>query len=157
MISPAARDALAAWLEQARVLDNAADNTITAYGRDVQGFLAFQTEHQGGPQGLAALLRLKVTDMRAWMAAERARGISARSLARQLSAVKSFYRWLGEREGIDVTPVLAARSPKFRAKLPRPLSPDAAQEVLETVALQHDTPWIAAAAGALCRPGSCWQ
>lgn len=141
-LSPAARDAMQAWLDHARALDNAAENTVAAYGRDVTGFLTFQTEHQGGPQGLGPLLRLTISDMRSWMAAERARGVSARSLARSLSAVKGFYRWLGEREEIDVTAVLATRSPKFRKKLPRPLSPDAARAMLDTLEMQSETPWI---------------
>lgn len=144
MLSPAARDALAGWLSHVRALENAADNTITAYAQDVTRFLAFQTEHQGGPQGLGPLLALGISDMRAWMAAERGRGIQARSLARALSAVKSFYRWLGLREDVDVTAILATRSPKFNKKLPRPLSQEAARAVLETVELQHETPWIAA-------------
>ena len=82
--------------------------------------------------------------MRSWMASERGRDVGARSLARKLSAVKSFYRWLSEREGFEPTAVLATRSPRFQRKLPRPLSPEAAQEVLETVEMQHDTPWISA-------------
>ncbi len=82
--------------------------------------------------------------MRAWMAHERGRGVSARSLARSLSAVKSFYRWLAEREGFDPTAVLSVRSPKFQRKLPRPLAVDAARAMIETVELQTDKDWIAA-------------
>ena len=93
---------------------------------------------------MAALERITVTDMRAWMAQARGAGISSRSLARKLSAVKSFYRWLAEREGFDPTAVLAARSPKFQKKLPRPLAPDAARAVIDTVELQSQTPWVAA-------------
>ena len=39
-LSPALREALARWLEQLKALDDASDNTITAYGRDVRGFQA---------------------------------------------------------------------------------------------------------------------
>ncbi len=82
--------------------------------------------------------------MRAWMAHERSRGLSARSLARALSAVKSFYRWLAEREGFDTTAVLSARAPKFSRRLPRPLDEGAARRMLETVEGQADRPWVAA-------------
>jgi site-specific recombinase XerD len=37
------------------------------------------------------------------MAAERGRDVSARSLARALSSVKSFYGWWAERDGFDAT------------------------------------------------------
>jgi integrase/recombinase XerC len=82
--------------------------------------------------------------MRAWMAHERGRGVGARSLARSLSAVKSFYRWLAEREGFEPTAVLSTRAPKFQRKLPRPLEIDAASDMIETVELQSNDPWIAA-------------
>lgn len=144
MISAAARDALQGWLDSRKALGGAAENTIDAYGRDVAGFLAFMTAHKGETQGLAALTRISVGDMRSWMASVRGHNVGARSLARKLSAVKSFYRWLSEREGFEPTAVLATRSPKFQRKLPRPLSAEAAQDVLETVEYQHDNPWISA-------------
>jgi len=127
-----------------RALDGAADNTLTAYRADVLGFLAFLTRHFGDATGIAPITRITISDMRAWMAFERGRGVAARSLARSLSAVKSFVKWLAEREGFDPTAVLATRSPKFHKKLPRPLSEDAAREMIETVELQPATGWTAA-------------
>ncbi|PXW72763.1 integrase/recombinase XerC [Loktanella sp. PT4BL] len=144
MIAPALSDALGAWLAGQRALAGAAENTLKAYQTDVLGFLAFMTAHNGGSQGLAPIARVTIRDMRAWMAHERARGVGARSLARSLSAVKSFYRWLAEREGFEPTAVLATRAPKFQRKLPRPLEIDAASEMIETVELQSNDPWIAA-------------
>ncbi len=143
-ISPAATCALKEWLTAIKALNNAADNTIEAYQTDLLGYLAFITTHFGDATGLAPLKRVKVTDMRAWMAHERARGVSARSLARSLSAVKSFYRWLAERDGFDPTVVLSARSPRFAKKLPRPLTKDAARAMIETVEFQSGKDWVAA-------------
>ena len=78
------------------------------------------------------------------MARERADGLSPRSLARALSAVRSFAGWMAERDEIDVTAILAARAPKYTRKLPRPLTVEAADAMLETASLQHQTPWVAA-------------
>ena len=144
LISPAARDALQTWLEGLVALKDASEHTIAAYSRDVGDFLAFMTEHKGEAQGMTALSRITVSDMRAWMAFTRSQGIAPRSLSRKLSAVKSFYRWLAEREGFEPTAVLSARSPKFTAKLPRPLAEDAARDMIETVVQQSDKDWIAA-------------
>ncbi|MGB3553238.1 MAG: tyrosine recombinase XerC [Jannaschia sp.] len=143
-ISPGARDALQAWGDHMRALDGAAENTLTAYLRDVTAFLAFHAGHRGGPMGLAEIARIAIADMRAWMAAERTGGRGGRSVARRLSAVKSFIRWLSEREGFDPTAILATRPPRFTKPLPRPLAVDAARDLIDTVALQHETPWIAA-------------
>ncbi|MDR9393661.1 MAG: tyrosine recombinase XerC [Roseovarius sp.] len=144
MISPAARDALQEWLASRKAVGGISENTLAAYSRDVADFLAFMTEHKGAPQGMGALSRVSVGDMRSWMAFTRGRGVSGRSLARKLSAVKSFYRWLSDREGIEPAAVLAARAPKFQRKMPRPLSPEAAKDVIGTVEAQAETPWVAA-------------
>lgn len=144
LISPAARDALQSWLTAQTALKGASENTVIAYQGDVVEFLSFITLHKGEPSGLKALERISVSDMRAWMAQARQSGVGARTLARKLSAVKSFYRWLAEREGFEPTAVLSTRSPKFQKKLPRPLAQDAASEMLDTVALQASKPWVAA-------------
>jgi len=144
MVSPALTHALSHWLDQQRSLRGAAANTLAAYQTDVMGFLAFMTQHHGQAQGLGPVSKISVSDMRSWMAHERARGVAARSLARSLSAVKSFYRWLADREGFEPTAVLSTRSPKFQKKLPRPLAVDAARAMIDTVELQHKDPWMAA-------------
>lgn len=143
-ISAQARDALAGWLRHLRALDGAAEKTVTAYARDVTGYLAFLAVHRGGAEGVAALTTLPASDLRAWMAQERARGVSARSLARSLSAVKNFTRWLADRDGQDATTILSARGPKYRRKLPRPLSEDGARAMIDSVGDQAREDWVAA-------------
>lgn len=127
-----------------QALDGAASNTVTAYRADVVGFLAFLGGHRGGSLGLAALATVGASDLRGWMAAARMRGLSSRSLARALSAVKAFYRWLALREGFEATAVLSARAPRFRKSLPRPLTEEGARHLLDAVETQHPQPWIAA-------------
>ncbi|MEE9388613.1 MAG: tyrosine recombinase XerC [Paracoccaceae bacterium] len=143
-ISPAASDALANWLTHEKALKNAAPNTLTAYQTDVLGFLGFLGTHFGDSTGLNTLKALQIRDMRAWMAHERGRGVSARSLARSLSAVRTFYGWLSEKEGFDATVVLSIRSPKFKRKLPRPLAKDAARAMIDRVGDLANEDWVAA-------------
>ncbi|MEM1078268.1 MAG: tyrosine recombinase XerC [Pseudomonadota bacterium] len=143
-LQPGTSALLEAWLTHLRGLEDAPDTTLTAYRRDVAGFLGFLAGHDGGASGAARLREVSQSDMRAWMAAERRRGLAARSLARALSAVKSFFRWLGERDGFEPTAVLAARSPKYKRKLPRPLAEDAALQMISQVELQAEEGWVAA-------------
>jgi len=143
-ITPGARDALAGWCAHLASIDGRAANTVKAYRADVTRYLAFLGTHLGGAEGTAGLVAVSLTDLRAYMAAERARGVEARSLARSLSAVKGFTAWLAERQGGDATAVLQARSPKFRRKLPRPLSVPGAREMIAAVGEQAARDWIAA-------------
>ena len=143
-ISPAARAALDEWLTHLRALDGRAEKTITAYGADVRGWLSFLAHHRGGAEGLSGLITVPVSDLRAWMAHEHGRGVSARSVARALSAVKGFTAWIADRQGGDATAILSARAPRFQKKLPRPLTIEGAAEVLESVGDDAREPWIAA-------------
>lgn len=143
-ISPAARDALAGWLDTQKALKDASANTLNAYRADALDFVAFLTAHHAEPQGLAPLARVTTSDMRAWMAHLHRDGLAARSVARKLSAVKSFYRWLAQKEGFEPTAVLSARAPKFQKKLPRPLTEDAARAMIDTVGMQSQDSWHSA-------------
>jgi integrase/recombinase XerC len=136
--------ALADWLAQAQALRGVAPNTVFAYQRDVSRYLDFLTRHLGGVVGTAQVARTSQTDLRAWMAEERARGLSPRSLARALSAVKGFTAWIADRTAADATTVLSARGPKYRRKLPRPLSEDSASEILTEIGIDARQDWIAA-------------
>ena len=113
-LAPAMSDALARWLDGERSTRDRSDHTITAYRSDLLAFLSFMGGHHGEPALPARMGALTQSDMRAFAAAERARGLSARSLARRLSAVKSFLRWLADREGFDASRALSQRSPRYR-------------------------------------------
>lgn len=143
-LTPGLSAALQDWLQGLSALKGRAENTRTAYAADVSGFLAFMQTHHGTGFGTKGLGTLTQSDMRAWMAHERARGVAARSLARSLSSVKGFVRWRAERDGFDPTAVLATRSPGFRRKLPRPLAEDAARAMIDRVDVQASEPWVAA-------------
>ena len=54
--------------------------------------------------------------MRSWMAFTRGRDVGARSLARKLSAVKSFFRWLAERDFVTREEFDAVRAMAQKAR-----------------------------------------
>ncbi len=142
-VSPQARDALEEWIAHKRSLEGAAANTVSAYAADVSGFLAFLSKHRGEETGLGPLRGLSTRDMRSWMAHERGGGIGARSLARRLSAVKGFIAWLAERDGFDAAAPLSTRAPRHQRKLPRPVDPDAAKDLIDVVGTRSGERWEA--------------
>ncbi|MBB5220869.1 integrase/recombinase XerC [Amaricoccus macauensis] len=132
------------WLAQLGAVRGASQKTLIAYRRDVATYLRFLADHWGGPAGSAALARVSTSDIRAWMAHERSRGLSARSVARALSAVRSFHAWLAEARGLIAPAVTATRGPRVKPRLPRPVAPDAAKALIATVGAQSLEPWVAA-------------
>jgi integrase/recombinase XerC len=61
-------------------------------------------------------------------------GLSGRTLARMLSAWRSFFRWLARHHGLPANPCAGIRAPKVPKALPKALSPDAAQRLLDAPA-----------------------
>jgi integrase/recombinase XerC len=141
LLAPAMADALARFLARKQGLSGASPHTIAAYATDLRGFLSFMAQHLGGAAGPRQLGDVTTSDMRAWMAHIRGQDVSARALARKLSAVKGFARWVAEDTGIDISAILATRAPKHTRGLPRPLSAADARQVLDTVALQSASGW----------------
>lgn len=142
-LTPAMADALADWLRDEAAAKGRSSHTITAYRDDNIAFLSFLGGHHGEGATPKSLGTLKQTDIRAFAAAERARGLSPRSLARRLSAIRSFLRWISDREGHDLSAALSTRGPKYQRSLPRPLAPDQARALLDFAGQHHPEAWIA--------------
>jgi integrase/recombinase XerC len=100
------------FLEKER---NDSPHTVKAYGRDLEAFAAFCQDFYGGPWSWAGVDRLAV---RGFLAAEQRRGLAKRSVARSLSALRTFYRFLNATRGLEVNPARAARTPKLDRTLP---------------------------------------
>jgi len=94
---------------------NDSPHTVKAYERDLGAFAAFCQDYYGGPWSWAGVDRLAV---RGFLAAEQRRGLAKRSVARALSALRTFYRFLNATRGLEVNPARAARTPKLDKTLP---------------------------------------
>jgi integrase/recombinase XerC len=60
-----------------------------------------------------------------------AQGLSPRTLALALSAWRGYYRWLVRQHGLRANPLVGIRAPKAPRLLPKALSVDSAQRLLE--------------------------
>ncbi|MEO1077210.1 MAG: site-specific integrase, partial [Bacteroidota bacterium] len=71
-------------------------------------------------------------DLRSWMAARRASGLSAASLAKEVSALRSFYGWLEDAEELPCSAINGLRAPKTPARLPRPVKEADARAIIDS-------------------------
>ncbi|MBS0959265.1 MULTISPECIES: tyrosine recombinase XerC [Acetobacter] len=141
MTGEEAAEAFLLWMGTER---RASPLTIEAYRNDLKRFLSFMTEHLGGLPDMAGLGKISLRDMRAWLAHERVQPVrpsvrkntpdrAARTRSRRVSAVRSFFRYLAKRQGVENTAVTLLATPRTKKPLPRPLSVKDAKAVPQNI------------------------
>ncbi|MEM7208810.1 MAG: tyrosine recombinase XerC [Pseudomonadota bacterium] len=114
-----------AFLRRLTVERRYSPHTISNYQRDLRAFSDYL-----GKQGLDNWGCVRDGDIRAFAAAERGRGLSPRSLARRLSAVRSFFNELLRNGAVEVNPAKGVRAPKASKTLPKTLDVDEVSRLL---------------------------
>ncbi|OUR76878.1 hypothetical protein A9Q83_12990 [Alphaproteobacteria bacterium 46_93_T64] len=124
------KDAVSNWKDWLRHEKKVSPHTFDAYERDVSDFRLFLLDHLGKVTELKDLENLRAADFRAFLAARKKDGLTATSLARVLSSVRSFFKKL-EKDKILHNPYLkTVRSPKKPIRLPRALNVKDSQKLL---------------------------
>lgn len=91
-------------------------NTITAYRKDLGDFSDFLTDYSGTPGwSWKEVDRLTLRSFMGWC---QRKGLARRSVARKLSAVRSFFRFLHLEERLPANPTRAIRAPRLDRRLP---------------------------------------
>lgn len=102
-------------------------HTVSNYRRDLHVLAGLIAESSDS----ITYCTLQGHHIRRFMAQLHARGLGGRSLARMLSAWRGFYRWLGLRGEVSANPVEGVKAPKSPRALPKVLSPDEANRLLD--------------------------
>ena len=115
-------------------------HSVRAYLATAERLIDFLGAHLGEAAERPVLVKLTAADLRAFLANRRVDGLTNRSTARELSAIRHFLRFaLGE----DATlPVL--KGPRVQRSLPRPVSPDDVIALAEDVSQGAREGWIGA-------------
>jgi integrase/recombinase XerD len=108
----------------------ASANTLDAYRRDLEDYLAYLKQEGTGPDEASA------TVIRGFMASLDERGLKASSAARRLSAVRQFHKFAYAEGYAAADPTAAVSTPKRGRVLPKVLS---VAEVDRLLAVAHET------------------
>src|SRR5690242_20680925 len=109
-------DRVADYLDHLAKERDVSPNTVRAYERDLREFVGFLGRYYGGAewtwQGVDRIA------MRGFLGHLSKRGLGKRSMARTLSAIRSFYKYLHRNEIVDTNPARAVGAPKLDKYLP---------------------------------------
>ena len=125
------KDQLRDFLEYLRLNRNASPHTIAAYDSDVSQFLAFTAEQQRKSRTQLEPHDIDLTAVRLFVADLHRQRQTRSSVARKLSALRSFGRYLRREGWIDSDPASLAVAPKREVKVPAHLTVDEMSRLLE--------------------------
>ena len=115
-------------------------HSVRAYVATAERLTTFLSEHLGAAIDRPALAKLTAADLRAFLAYRRGDGLTNRSTARELSAIRNFLRFaLGEDAAI---PLL--KGPRVPRSLPRPIDPEAVLALAGDAADSARDSWVGA-------------
>ncbi len=116
------------------------EHTRRAYIATAERFCDFLSRHRGGAVDARMLKALTPNDLRAYLADRRAEGLGNASAARELSALRTFLRFVG---GSNAS-VPQMRGPRVKKGLPRPVSPAEALQLAQDVEDNAREGWVGA-------------
>ncbi|MCU0824841.1 MAG: site-specific tyrosine recombinase XerD [Leptospira sp.] len=103
------------------------DNSIYSYGYDLNKFAIFlEKEHIN-------FLEVKANDIMRFLEGERERKISAKTLAREVVAIRQFYKYLRDEKRLDSNPTEKIETPEVARTIPDYLTQNEIDELFKNI------------------------
>ena len=124
-------ESLKAFLNHLAVERGASPNTVAAYRNDLSQFLDHATNTQGDGHKAAPWSQADPTFLSAYLVSLYERGYSTTTVARKIASLKSFFGYLVEEGEVANDPTENLASPRLGRSLPKALSVDDVQRLLQ--------------------------
>ena len=130
------------WLNYLSNIKKLRQNSVVSYKNDLSKFFIFFQDYIEKNIGLKEIESIKISEFRSFLTYRRNSEISSNSIARNISALKSFFRFLIKNNKIKESSVFNLKSPKLKKSLPRPINVDLAIQVIKQAEEIEDEKWI---------------
>ncbi len=128
------------WIGDER---RSSSHTLDAYSRDLAAFLSFLNDHLGSPPTLDDLNKLQASDFRSFLARRVGDGIAQSSLARSMSTLRNFFRFLDKTGRVSNATISAVRAPRPAPPVPKTIAAAEAMDLIDAAGSLSEKPWIA--------------
>lgn len=118
-------------------------HTVRAYVATAERLVDFLGDHWGEAATDRRLASATPADLRAFLASRRGDGLSNRSTARELSAIRAFLAFAASEAGSEVAPP-HLKGPRLKRSLPRPIAPDDIMALGDSMAARDAPAWVQA-------------
>ena len=117
---------LESFLRYLRYEKNYSSYTALFYQRDLEQFVTFRSSLRSD----ASEMPVESDDVRNWIMSLSEQGVSPRTIARKVSALRSYYRFMQSRGEVVDNPTVGVKLPKARKTLPSFVRPEQMQQLL---------------------------
>lgn len=128
-MKPETRPAIVSFIDYLKYEKRYSVNTILSYQTDLMAFFVYLEKQFDitNPEKVTHHL------VRSWLAALKEEKLSARSINRKISSLKSYFKYLLKTGEIDTTPMAKVISPKMGKRLPVFVKETETRQLLETI------------------------
>lgn len=125
-MTPAAIKWLERFIEQLQIEKRSSPHTVTSYRHDLLKLTAYCDEHN-----IQDWQAIQPALIRGHIAARHRQGMGSKSLQRELSSIRGFFKFLLKLQVASINPAQAIRAPKQDRKLPKLLDVDQVSGLLD--------------------------
>ncbi|MFK8019037.1 MAG: tyrosine recombinase XerC [Pseudomonadales bacterium] len=119
-------DSIDAFLNYSKAVRRLSSHTLSAYRRDLKAFDTFCEQRT-----LRWPEKVNEADVRDYVGQQHRRGLTGRSIQRQLSSLRSLFNFINRTAAVKHNPALAVRAPKSASLLPKAVEVDQLQQFLD--------------------------
>jgi integrase/recombinase XerC len=134
---------IVAWTVRLRSLKNYSEHTVIAYQNDLQLFAQFMRGYQGGAVSSQTLENLTAREVRAFLSEMQRQEKKRTSIARAMSCLRSFYRYLHQQKLVTNDKILSMPSPKLQQPLPKAMLLEDVESLIAAIAALPVENWVA--------------
>ncbi|WP_342170054.1 tyrosine recombinase XerC [Rickettsia endosymbiont of Seladonia tumulorum] len=142
MLDTQTQELIIKWQKYLSLQKNYSNHTMISYNNDLKHFLEFMNYYNSDIVTMDYIRAADIRLMRSWLAKRKCDNFVTSSIARGLSAIKNFYKFLEKTAELHNHVVFSIKSPKKSKLLPKALSEEEVNISLDHIEEYGNSQWI---------------